>query len=149
MVLGPFWPIYSVNRAVRSTSKLEKRTNDQCLQLHIIVILYWCKRCCHSLVLLCYCHHDADIFQQESAPAHHARQTIELLQSETMKFTGPDLWTHNSPNLNPADYRIFALANLLSEIIMVRESFFYHCLHGFHIMWFFQYCYIQYLCLTV
>jgi len=32
-------------------------------------------------------------------PTLHARQTIELLQRKTTKFTGPDLWTPNSPDL--------------------------------------------------
>jgi len=41
-----------------------------------------------------------------SAPVHHACQTAELLQRETTKFIGPDLWTPNSPDLNPANYHI-------------------------------------------
>jgi len=49
---------------------------------------------------------DAYVFQQDSAPVHHARQTVELLQCETPKFIAPDLWTPNSPDLNPVDYRI-------------------------------------------
>jgi len=37
------------------------------------------------------------------------RQTIELLQRETPKFISPDLWPRNSPDLNPADYRIWGV----------------------------------------
>ena len=44
---------------------------------------------------------DAYVFQQESAPAHRARQTVELLQRETLKFIVPDLWPPNSPEFNP------------------------------------------------
>jgi len=50
---------------------------------------------------------DAYVFQQDSAPAHHVRQTVELLQCETLKFVAPDLWPPNSPDLNPVGYRIW------------------------------------------
>ena len=48
---------------------------------------------------------DANV-QQDSAPAHRARQTVELLQRETTKFTAPDLWPANSPDPKPVDYQI-------------------------------------------
>jgi len=47
------------------------------------------------------------IFQQDSAPAHRARDNIELLWYETPDFIGPDVWPVNSPDLNPVDYRIW------------------------------------------
>jgi len=34
---------------------------------------------------------DTFVFQQDSAPAHHARDAIQLLQRETPDFIGPDL----------------------------------------------------------
>jgi hypothetical protein len=46
-------------------------------------------------------------FQQDSAPAHRARETVELLQRETPDLITPDLWPPNSPDLNPVDYRIW------------------------------------------
>ena len=46
---------------------------------------------------------DAYVFQQDSAPAHRAHQTVELLQRETLRFIAPDLWPPNSPDLNPID----------------------------------------------
>ena len=52
---------------------------------------------------------DFFIFQQDSAPAHRARETIELLRRETPDLIGPDLWPANSPDLNPVDYRIWGL----------------------------------------
>jgi hypothetical protein len=54
---------------------------------------------------------DFFIFQQDSAPAHRARDTIELLRRETPDFIGPDLWPANSPDLNPVevDCRIWGL----------------------------------------
>jgi len=42
-----------------------------------------------------------EIFQQDSAPAHRARETIKLLQRETHAFISPDLWPPNSSDLNP------------------------------------------------
>ena len=46
------------------------------------------------------------MFQQDSAPAHRARETIKLLQRETPAFISPDLWPPNSPDLNPVNYKI-------------------------------------------
>ena len=46
------------------------------------------------------------IVQQDSAPAHRARETISLLERETSAFISPDLWPLNSPDLNPVDYKI-------------------------------------------
>ena len=49
---------------------------------------------------------DAYVFQQDSAPANRARQTVELHQRETQKFIAPDLWPPNSRDRNPMGYRI-------------------------------------------
>jgi len=43
------------------------------------------------------------MFQQDSAPAHRAHETIKLLQRETPAFISLDLWPPNSPDLNPVD----------------------------------------------
>jgi len=70
----------------------------------IIAMSYWCSRCCHSfvplLVTLTY------VFQQDSAPAHRVRQTVELLQHETLRIIAPDLWPPNSRDHYPVNYRI-------------------------------------------
>ena len=50
---------------------------------------------------------DMYVFQQDSVPAHRARETIELLRRETPEFIGPDLWLPNSPDLNPVDFKIW------------------------------------------
>jgi len=42
-----------------------------------------------------------------SAPAHRAPATIEYLHQVTPDFISPDVWPHNSPDLNPVDYRIW------------------------------------------
>src|SRR6218665_2189649 len=52
---------------------------------------------------------DFFIFQQDSAPAHRAKDTIALLRRETQSFIGPELWPANSPDLNPVDYRFLGL----------------------------------------
>ena len=49
------------------------------------------------------------IFQQDSAPAHRARETISLLERETHAFISPDLWPPISPDLNPVDYKIWGV----------------------------------------
>ncbi len=46
------------------------------------------------------------IFQQDSAPAHRARETVTLLETATPAFIAPNLWPPNSPDLNPVDYKI-------------------------------------------
>ena len=48
-------------------------------------------------------------FQQDSAPAHRVRQTIELLKRETPDFISPDLWPPNSSDLNPVDYKVWGV----------------------------------------
>jgi len=49
------------------------------------------------------------IFQQDSAPAHRARETVELLKAETPDFIPPTLWPPNSPDLNPVDYKVWSI----------------------------------------
>ena len=46
-------------------------------------------------------------FQQDGAPAHRARETVELLKKETPDFIPPNLWPPNNPDLNPVDYKIW------------------------------------------
>jgi len=45
-------------------------------------------------------------FQQDNAASHSAKDTIILLQQETLDFIGPDLWPPNSPDLNLVDYNV-------------------------------------------
>ena len=49
------------------------------------------------------------IFQQDSAPAHRARDTVQLLEIATLAFIPPDRWPPNSPDLNPVDYEIWSV----------------------------------------
>ena len=48
-------------------------------------------------------------FQEDGAPAHRARETIELLCNETPDFIPSTLWPPNSPDLNPVDYKIWSV----------------------------------------
>jgi len=49
------------------------------------------------------------IFQQDSAPAHRARDTINLLERDTPAFISPDLWPQNSPDLNSVDCKVWGV----------------------------------------
>jgi len=40
------------------------------------------------------------IFQQDSVPAHRAKETVDLLSTETPAFIPPTLWPPNSPDLS-------------------------------------------------
>ena len=43
---------------------------------------------------------------RKTAPTRSVRQTIELLQQETLKLIPVDLWPKNSPDVNPVDCQI-------------------------------------------
>ena len=46
------------------------------------------------------------IFQQDSAPAHRARETVGLLNADTPEFIPPALWPPNSPDLSPLGHKM-------------------------------------------
>jgi len=71
--------------------------------LKLCTKVFWC-----ILIYLKWLLRDTS-FQQDSAPAHRAHDTIEFLHRETPDFIGPELWPANSPDLNPVDYRICGL----------------------------------------
>jgi len=48
-------------------------------------------------------------FQQDSAPAHPARETVVLLSAETPDFISALDWPPNSPDVNPVDYAIWGI----------------------------------------
>jgi len=50
---------------------------------------------------------DVFVFHQDNAPAHLARDTVELLRCETPQFITPDMWPANSCDLNLVDYCIW------------------------------------------
>ena len=49
------------------------------------------------------------LWQQDGAPAHRARETVELLKEVTPDFIPPRLWPPNSPDVNPVDYAIWGI----------------------------------------
>ena len=49
------------------------------------------------------------VFQQDSAPAHRARKTVNLLARETLDFIPPTLWPPNSRDLNAVGYKIWSI----------------------------------------
>ena len=49
------------------------------------------------------------IFQQDTAPAHRARETVELLKAETPDFIPPTFWPPNIPDLSPVDYTVWSV----------------------------------------
>ena len=65
---------------------------------------------------------DTYVFQQDSAPAHRARDTVQLLQQEMPEFIAPDLWPPNSPDLNPVDYRVWGLMQERVYKTAVRDT---------------------------
>ena len=52
---------------------------------------------------------DFFVFQQDSAPADRAQDTVALLPRETAELIEPELWSANASDLNPVDYRIWGV----------------------------------------
>src|SRR6218665_2296889 len=72
------------------------------------------------LPAICWMSSDFFIFQQDSAPAHRAKDTIALLRRETPSFIGPELWP-NLRDLNPVDYRIWGLIHERVYQTIIRD----------------------------
>jgi len=83
------------------------------------------------------------IFQQYSAPA---KETVDLLSTETPAFIPPTLWPPNSPDLTPVDYKFWSLLRqqvykvkvnnvdeLRQRIQTVCDELFQRT--GFHVSW--------------
>src|SRR6218665_933193 len=47
------------------------------------------------------CQHYTWTLQQDGAPSHTAKNTMEYLRRENISFIEPDMWPPNSPDLNP------------------------------------------------
>jgi len=80
-----------------------------CFSFCLILTLVGEKRCRY---INCCIGHD-------SAPAHHSRQKIELLQRKTPKFIPPDFRPLNSHDLSLVDCRIWAWC----KIVYIRHQF--------------------------
>jgi len=49
---------------------------------------------------------DHFVFQQDGAPSHQAKSTVEFPQRTVPNFIQPSVWPPNSPDLNPVDYML-------------------------------------------
>ena len=49
------------------------------------------------------------IFQQDSAPAHRLRKTLDFLRSKKIEFWTPEDWPPNLPDLDPLDYGVWSM----------------------------------------
>jgi len=67
--------------------------------LHIIFI-----KC---LISEHYCRQYRWTLQQDGAPSHTAKNTINYLKRENVSFIESQLWPPNSPDLNPVDYAVW------------------------------------------
>ena len=72
--------------------------------------------CCHNSCCLPYIRSLAFliseflIVQQDSASAHRACETFNLLRRETPAFISPDFWSPNNPDHGPDDYQIWGIS---------------------------------------
>ena len=51
--------------------------------------------------------YDHFVFQQDGAPSHRAKSTVEFLQRTVLNFIEPSVWPPNSPDLNPVDCSVW------------------------------------------
>jgi len=65
---------------------------------------------------------DMFVFQQNNAPAHCTRGTVELLRSEIPQFISPDMWPANSRDLNPLDYRVRGMLQERVYRVPIRDT---------------------------
>ena len=49
------------------------------------------------------------LWQQDSAPAHRAKKTLDFLKEQNIPFWSPLEWPPNSPDLNPLDYAVWSM----------------------------------------
>jgi len=65
---------------------------------------------------------DVFAFLQDNAPAHRARDTVELLRRETPQFISPDMWPANSPDLSPVDYCVWGMLQERVYRVPIRNT---------------------------
>jgi len=77
-----------------------------------IIMTYCCHNSCYLpyVMSLAFLISAVLIIQQDSASAHRARETFNLLQRETPAFISPDLWSPNNPDHGPVDYQTWGIS---------------------------------------
>ena len=60
-------------------------------------------------------------FQRDSAPAHRACDTVEMLSRETPDFMSALQWPPNSPDLNPVDYAVWCQLQERVYCVLIRD----------------------------
>ena len=60
------------------------------------------------------------LYQQDGAPSHTSRSSIEWLSQNNIPFIAPNEWPPSSPNLNPADFCLWGLME--NEINKIGHS---------------------------
>jgi len=53
-------------------------------------------------------------------PAHRAKETVDLLSTETPAFMLPTLWPPNSPDLNQVHYKVWSV--LQEQVYKVKVN---------------------------
>ena len=56
----------------------------------------------------------------KDVPAHRAKETVDLLSTETPAFIPPTLWPPNS--LNPVDYKVWSVGLLQEQVYNVKVN---------------------------
>ena len=64
----------------------------------------------------------AMVWQQDSAPSHASKKTIEFLTEEQIKFIPPSMWTPSSPDNVPLDYSIWHYMEVQLKKEKLRRS---------------------------
>ena len=106
--------------AHRLSTSYTTKTFSKCVMVSVAVFKFGCTSlvfvepavkvmcCCPiscylpSVTLLATC-------MSSNRTAHQARDTVNLLLSETPAFIAPDLWPPNSPDSNPVDDKIWGI----------------------------------------
>jgi len=63
---------------------------------------------------------DVFVFQQDNAPAHRARDRVELLRRD--QLISPDMLPANSPDRNPVDYRVWGMLQQRVYQVRIRNT---------------------------
>ena len=58
---------------------------------------------------------DPYVYQQDGAPAHTSRKVQSWLASNVPDFWAKDIWSPNSPDLNPLDFYVWGVLEALTN----------------------------------